>query len=367
VAVYTYRFHDFGTDVELARFSLSDVAHGRSVNEHSEFSGHLFLNDEAVEKDWRTVTDPARRPVVYVDRDGVLVWGGNVYKRRPLDGGTKAEIRAYSFEYYLGRRHLKTNKTYSGTDQLAVVRDLVTTMQALGGGNVALAVSQNVSGVVRGATTYFGYERYKFGDLITKMAELEDGFEYTVEVNYGPTGHPVKTLVLGYPQLGSQAAQLVLEYPGNISEHPDWPEDSSTSANSLTAIGAGEGTTMLMREGVAQAATDELAANVVLFEDSVVYKDVTTLSTLQAHANADLAWKTGASVVPKVTLRADRHPVFGTYALGDLVRLRVTSPYHPAKADGSPSLDTHARILGWDVRPQSGTELETVTLTLGEI
>ena len=43
------------------------------------------------------------------------------------------------------------------------------------------------------------------------------------------------------------------------------------------------------------------------------------------------------------------------------MRLRATSPYHPAGGNGQPGLDVIRRVTGWSVVP---TPQERVTLTL---
>lgn len=366
MATYTYIFCDLASNNELARLPLSGVSFSRSINEAGELSGSLFLGAEARRKRWKVATEvyPTPQRAVYVDRDGVLVWGGYVDQRRPTSDGGAVEIIAKTFDAYLFRRHLKVDKVYDG-DQLGIVRDLVATMQAERGGNIGLTVTQNVCGIRR-AVDFQGNERRKFGDLLTSLAEAEGGFEFTVDVFYGPGGKPVKQLTLGCPHLGSAATRHPLSFPGNIAVHPEWPEDGTATANALDAIGAGEGSSMLILPGVSKAAADQLAAGHVLWEASTDHKSVGSETELRAHANADLEAAANGGVVPKFVLRGDMHPLFGTYFLGDHARARVTSPYHEAKDDGSPGKDEVVRILGWNVTPPE-RESEKVTLTTGAV
>lgn len=368
MASYTYIFCDLRTNRELARLPLSGVSFSRSLNEAGELSATLFIGAEARKKNWKDATAvlPTPQRAVYVDRDGVLVWGGIVTQRRPSSAGGSAEIIAKSFEHYLFGRHLKVNKAYPGWDQLAIVQDLVATMRAEPNGDIGLAVTMNKSGVLRDRTEWMGNERRKFGDLITSLAEVENGFEFAVDVFYDTNGNPAKRLSLGYPELGSPDARITLEYPGNIAVHPEWPEDGTGAVNSLDAIGTGEGDSMVTATGVSQYAAQQLAAGHVLWETSTDHKSVESAATLQSHANADLDDMASGVVVPKFVVRGGMHPLFGTYSMGDYVRARITSPYHPQQADGSPGVDKKARILGWNVTPPE-REQEKVTLTVGAV
>lgn len=362
MAVYTYRLFDLLTSAPLGQWPFRVDSFSRSINEAGELNASLFLSDRTAVKGWDPETIE-RRTALYVVRDTVPVWGGVIWRARPVDGATKASIYAQTFESYLDHREIRTSAVFTQADQLDIVRSLLTTMQADPRGNIALTASQNDSGVLRDRT-YNGWERPLLLTTVQQLAEVIDGFEFTVDVGMDANGEPTRTMVLGYPQLGA-ARGLVLEYPGSIVDY-EWPTDGISSANALSALGAGEGTSMLIRDGVSQRAADELAAGYPILEKSVSYKDVTSVTTLQAHADEDLDAAVGDVTIPTVVLR-DTFPVFGTYALGDTVRIRITSPYHPARPDGSPGVDRRARIVGWKVTPPDGDKPEKIELTLGRV
>jgi hypothetical protein len=362
VAVYTYRLYDLLTNAPLGQWPFRVESFSRSINEAGELNASLFLSDRTQVKGW----DPEaieRRTALYVIRDTVPVWGGIIWRAKPVDGATRAEIYAQTFESYLDHREIRTSVAFTLTDQLDIVRSLLTAAQVDPRGNVGMTATANLSGVLRDQA-YREWERPGVLASIQALAQVIDGFEFTVDVGMDGNGQPTRTMILGYPQLGLPRG-LVLEYPGSIVDY-DWPTDGMTAANVWSALGAGEGTSMLIADGVSARAAAELASGYPILEKSSSYKDVTQPDVLQAHADEDLDASVGDVTIPTVTLR-DTFPVFGTYALGDTVRIRITSPYHPAKADGSPGVDRSARIVAWKVTPPDGDKPEKVELTLGRI
>jgi hypothetical protein len=362
MTVYTYRMFDLLTGAPLGEWPMRVGSFSRSINEAGELDATLFLSDRTHVKGWNPETIE-RRTCLYVIRDTVPVWGGIIWRAKPVDGATKANIYAQTFESYLDHRLIRETVRFNGVDQLDIARALLTAAQTDPRGNIGLTASVNTSGVLRDQT-YEGWDRRGVLAALQELAELGDGFEFTVDVGLDADGEPTRTMVLGYPQLG-QARGLVLEYPGSIVDY-DWPTDGMGAANVASALGSGDGASMLIRDAVSQRATDELAAGYPILETTFSHKDVTTLSRLQAHADEDLDAAVGDVTIPALTVR-DTFPVFGTYALGDTTRVRITSPYHPAKTDGAPGVDRSARIVGWRVTPPDGDKPERVELTMGRV
>jgi hypothetical protein len=362
MAVYTYRLFDVLSGAPMGQWPFRVESYSRSISEAGELNATLMLSDRTTVKGW----DPEaieRRTALYVIRDTVPVWGGIIWRARPVDGATKASIYAQTFESYLDHREVRTSVTFTQQDQLAIVRSLLTAMQTDPKGDIGLTATANTSGVLQDRT-YREWERPGVLASIQELAQLVDGFEFTIDAGLDSNDQPTRTMILGYPQLG-QPRGLVLEYPGSIVDY-DWPTDGMTASNVGSALGAGEGSSMLIADGVSPRAAAELAAGYPIFEKSWSYKDVRDLAALQAHADEDLDAAVGDVTIPTVTLR-DTFPVFGTYALGDTVRIRITSPYHPAKADGSPGVDKSARIVAWKVTPPDGEKPEKIELTLGRV
>ena len=78
---YRYLLADLITNEIIAELPLTGVAFTQQLNQAGTFSGHLLLsgiNSAAFNVD--ASTTPGRNGI-YVDRDGVLVWGGVIWGR----------------------------------------------------------------------------------------------------------------------------------------------------------------------------------------------------------------------------------------------------------------------------------------------
>src|SRR5690606_10808394 len=116
------------------------------------------------------------------------------------------------------------------------------------------------------------------------MAGLKNGFDFAITVTEPTEGDFVKTLHLGYPRRGRRT-NLVFEQGKNV-KLLDWAVDADRLENRVDAIGAGEGTAMLI--STAQD-TNMLTQGYPLLDGVVSHKDVSRASTLQGHAEARLA------------------------------------------------------------------------------
>jgi hypothetical protein len=114
---YTYLFCDLMTDTLLAELPLSNVEYGTVLNGIGNMTAHVPYAAETLPLDPEAATVPGRT-AVYVDRDGVIVWAGILWTRRP--NGSGRDIGCLEFPSYYQHRHIKqTLSTEAGqvTDQ----------------------------------------------------------------------------------------------------------------------------------------------------------------------------------------------------------------------------------------------------------
>lgn len=350
------------------RYILADMLSGRPLAELpldcQDFSAQLCgvgaasadLYLDGTYPTWRTDVIE-RRTTLNILQDGACVWGGPVMKRDPASNGTTARLSAESWEGYLARRRIKTSLTYDGTDLFDIIRDIIATIQAVPGGNVRMQVAAGLAGSVQ-TISYADYARVKVLDAITHLSQLVPNFEFFVSVAQGDDGVFTPTLNLARPRFATGLPPILVEYPGNVVSY-DYPEDGTKAANAVTGIGKGDGAAMLLVE-VADS-LGELAEGWPIYEDELSAKDEDDPGRLADLTANELTSRLVDYVVPTVEVRAGTPPVFGSYPLGIDCRLRVTSPYHPAAADGSPGLDVTRRVTGWRVKPSAQP---TVTLAL---
>lgn len=365
MATYRYVTADVLTGRTLEELPLKVDSFSQQISAKGDLRASLALaglvNAAGLPIDWRTATVPKRSAVYVIRDDTQVVWGGIITAREPATDGISARITAETFEGYLARRRVKTTLAYgSPTDVFTIVRDIIAQIQAVTGGNIRLAVSAGAAGYSQ-AITYNGYARTKVLDELVRLSEIAPGFEFTIRHDRdNTTGVFTPTLVLVAGQMNTGLSPILAEQPGNMLQHPTYPE--TVAANAVTGVGKGDGPAMLIYEAVDPLG--ELANGYPIYEDELSVKEEDDLGRLTARTQTDLATRLVDAVVPTVTLKADGNPSFGSYPLGVPCRLRITSPYFPANANGAPGLDITRRVTGWTVTPPSAGNGEQVTLAL---
>lgn len=362
MGLYTYLFCDLVTNNVLAELPLKRVVIEQKLNAIGTLQGQIPIADPAVAKQQALTASQPGRTALYVDRQGTLIWGGIIWTRKysagPALGGGPFVLQLGGTEFisYFHRRRLSANKTYTNSDQFAIVQDLVNYAQGVPGGNIGVNVGSNTSGVLR-SQTWEATQLKNIGEAITELSGMDMGFDYAIDVAY-VSGVPTKTLNLSYPRRGNpaQTTGWVFEYPGNVVDYM-WPEDSSKQAITAYAQGAGSGASML-RSSTTNTAL--INGGYPLLEEAYSYKDITMQATLDAHAVADMKALSSPVSLPQLLVKPTLDPVLGSYTIGDDIRIRISDSRWPA-----PGIDTYMRIIGIKVQPQDDGMPERVILTLG--
>lgn len=355
---YRYLFADLLTNEIVAELPLTGVSFTQQLNQAGTFQGHLLLsgvNSAALNVDASTIPG---RSVVYVDRNGILVWGGIIWGRQYNSQAQQLTIQAREFESYFERRRINATTAFTNTDQLVIARTLMNDAQAAASGNIGVVVGSETSGVLVDRV-YYDYELKTVYSAIQDLSRQDDGFDFNIRVSYSG-GIPTKTLVLGYPRIGTpysstSASSLVFNFPaGNIVEY-EYPEDGSVAANKLYALGAGSNEGKLIS---IQSDATKLADGWALLEEQANYSDITDQTVLDELALGQVEAVSYPPTVIKIVVPAYQDPVFGTYAIGDDARLIINDNRFPN------GLDEIYRIVGFNVQPgEAGPERVTITLT----
>ncbi len=372
---YTYLFCDLVTDTVLAELPLAGVSYNYALNGIGTLRGVVPYNAETLPLDPETATTPGRT-VVYVDRDGVLVWGGIVWTRQNTTGGRS--IQAAEFLSYYQHRYVKTtlstdtslitNTAYVGsdpagqrlyTDQKYIVWSLLRYAAMQSGGDIGLdinALTAPAHGVTRDVT-YFGYERPEIYKSIAELGAADDGFDFSIEVGWTPAANnnPPRRYRKAYtyfPRRGRAVGQSGLVFfkgsgYGSILSY-DWPEDGTAITTEMSGLGAGTGEARIVKTA---ADSDLLAAGWPLLESVETYDGVIDEAQVQGLTNSDLIGRTAAQVQPWFEVDADSDPEFGSYSVGDEARF-VIDP-EPQSPNGR---DTTLRIVGIENTSSSGPE-----------
>jgi hypothetical protein len=358
---YRYLIADLLTNEIIAELPFTGVSFTQQLNQAGTFTGHILLSGiNAYEYNVDAATQPSRN-ALYVDRNGILVWGGIIWNRTYASQGQVLQITAREFESYFEKRLISTTTSYNNTDQLVIVRNLIDAAQAVASGDIGVITNSETSGILIDRV-YYAYELKQVYQAIQDLSRQDDGFDFNISVDYDAiTNEPLKTLVLGYPRTGHQDTGVgdldtpVFNLPaGNIVEY-EYPEDGSITVNTLYVIGAGSNEGKLT--SLAQDSTS-LTAGFPVLEGQANYSDITDQAVLnELSLGQVLALATPPPII-KIVVPAYIDPEFGTYEIGDDARLIITDPRFPE------GFDSIYRIVGFNVEPgEDGPERVTITLT----
>jgi hypothetical protein len=361
MTTYRYLFADLLTNEIIGELPITGVSFTQQLNQAGTLQAHLLLTGiNTYEFNVEACTEPGRN-AIYVDRDGILVWGGIIWNRTYNSSAQTITINAREFESYFERRRVTTTTAFTNADQLLIARTLINNAQAVASGDIGVIVGTETSGVLVDRV-YYDYELKSVYGAIQDLSRQDDGFDFNIKVEYDMmTGLPKKTLILGYPRTGtvyssSSTTVPVFIFPaGNMVEY-EYPEDGFIAANKLYVLGAGS------NEGKLKAtATDasKLAAGWALLEDAANYSDITDQTVLNELATGQVLARSTPPPIIKIVVPASVDPVFGTYDIGDDCRLIITDPRFPT------GLDAVYRIVALNVQPgENGPERVTLTLTI---
>ena len=359
MAQYRYLFADLLTNQVIGELPLTGVNFTQQLNSIGTFTGHLLLSGvNANAMNVANSTIPAR-VALYVDRDGVLVWGGIIWARDYSSKEQKLSITAREFESYFEHRLITQTNVFTNVDPVVIARTLVTQMQAATNGNIGITVGNETSSTTV-SKTYYAYELKTVQAAIQDLSKANNGFDFNIYVTYDTNGNPTKTLRFGIPRYGkvyssSNITIAVLELPGNIVTY-EYPEDGSVVANTVYAIGAGSNEGKLISTAVD---TTKISTGWPLLETQTNYSDQTDGVLLGNLASGQVSAVSYPPVTLKVAIPTYVDPIFGTYEVGDDIRVRITDDRFPA------GLDTYYRLVAYNVQVgETGPEEVTLTLAI---
>lgn len=396
---YSYFLTDLRTNNIVGELDFQNVSYSNILSGIGDFSGTLPINRDTLSfitppdvdpdanpyidqtrptYDVRSVTVPGRYGL-YVYREGEPVWGGILWKRQRSSGETGGSLvcTAKTFESYFYHRFQRTTKYWADEDQLEIARWLVESNGSAAA--LDIAIDQTTS-TRRRERTMFGYEYKTTGEELEQLANLIDGFDWNIEIGLDENESPTRTLRFYYPQAGVPRNKTTLQfnYPGVIKSYT-MTDDSETGGNYIWAIGAGEGTEMIVESA---ADYPQLAQGWPKLETMRSYKSVLRPSTLLEHANQALNQMNTPTTVFEVDIRGDLSPLYGTYSLGDWAKFRFQDYYFfesgvdqdPYSADLGllgpdsekiPVYERMARITGINVSVDTTSGIENISLELG--
>jgi hypothetical protein len=301
---------------------------------------------------------------MYVDRDGILVWGGVVWGRSYNSTTQTLTFNAQEWISYFDHRRVTQDVQFTNVDQLLIAKTLIENAQNATYGDIGVgynSAGQTTSGILVDRT-YYNYELKNVFQAIQDLSRQSDGFDFAIDVDYDINGQPEKYFNTYYPRSGlaysfGDPNVPVFTFPaGNMVEY-EYPEDGSIVANTVYALGAGsnEGKLIAIAQDISK-----LSTGWALLETTANYSDITDQTVLDNLAIAQSVATSYPPTVLKVVVPAYVDPVFGSYEVGDDARIIITDSRFPN------TLDEIYRIVGLSVQPgENGPERVTLTLAQG--
>lgn len=365
MAVTQYRilFSDLLTGAISAEIPVTNVALTRQLNSAGTAQMSVLISDPSSQLYNIVNSTQPGRTQVWVDRNGVLVFGGIIWNRTYTSRDQHLQITAQEFESYFAHRYITTTQVFNNVDVFTIVQTLVNQAQAVTGGNIGVVVGSNTAGVTA-TKTYYSYELKSVLAAIQDLANANGSFDFAITYAYDGSGTPVKTLALGSPRLGtayssSSLSAPVLEFPsGNVIEY-EYPEDGTLAANTVYAVGAGSNEGKLIATATSSA---QLTAGWPLLETVANYSDVADSTLLGNLSTGQLKAVLSPPVTMKVVLNPSVDPVYGSYNIGDDCRVRIFDDRWPN------GIDATYRIMALSLQAgEAGPERVTLTLTVPQV
>lgn len=352
---WRYVFADLRTDQTIDEFDVANARFDVRINQPGTFSGTIPLPNAAAAARARAITEV--RTVVYVYR-GADIWGGPfiLWQVTPSGGGRNGvslSVQGSTFESYLDRREIRTNLTYAQVDQFTIARSLIASAQSRTEGNLGITWGTHLSGVKRDRT-YLASESASYGQRLSELAAVLNGFEYRIVGYVDPTtGARVREFVTGYPGLGRPDVEHVFSEPGNVLSW-SYAGDGTRGATSFRARGdsvssdvSGDATALL--SDVVERA-DLLADGWPLLDRTDDYYSVVLKPTLDEYASENATIYGGAARVMYASVRLPYgRDAFSPGNVGDRARLVL-------KNDWFGVFSQSWRVVGMDVEPNDRSD-----------
>lgn len=359
MAQYAYTFVSLTTQTVIGALPLQGVSFNRPLNAPGALSGQVPLGDPRIGSLDPIGTTSPSKVALYVDRDGVLIWGGIVWARSYDSTARALTISAAEFESYFARRLITATYAPAGIDQCTIAQALITAAQAATGGNVGVVVGTQTSGVLR-SFTWNGYELKTVQTALKDIGQQAGGFDWSFDPAY-IAGAPRTTFNTFYPARGTANAVngLLFELPGNVVSYT-LPEDGSAIDVTSYMTGSGSGASQIQTSATSGTL---LGFGYPLLESASSDSSIVDLTTLGNAASARQSAANNPVSLLTLVVRADQDPVLGSYGPGDEIRVRITDARWPAPQAGGAGLEMLARITDVKITPPDGSTAESVTIT----
>lgn len=362
--------YDLNTNARICEIPASGLSFDSRLNDAGSIAFDIKLDDPKVAKRVANLVAYEGNPyAVYVDRNGVLVWGGIAWTAVYTRSTGKMSVSGKEFISYFDQRLAAAEYDEinypAGIDPAHLMALALTDSQNTAtegpGASIGLSVVYTASGMPMIVPGYPLTQQTMVSQILNDVTAMlvpgAGGADLQVVVAYDGSGNPARTAYTRSPRSGRVAGSTGLMFDLSKAIEFTWPMDASQSGNYLTATGAGNG------DATPQITVQ--APGVVLGGlgqpprlDKVESTSAQTQDVVQAMANG-LAQQYGKPITtPVVKIATGGNTPLGSWIIGDDARLYMP----PGDARFPNGLSQFWRIVQQSVAvPDAG--LSTVELT----
>ncbi|WP_101788639.1 hypothetical protein [Nonomuraea indica] len=362
---YQYVFRRLLDRAYLGHLDLSGVSFEKRVSSAGTFGGQVPITntdigdqiDAIIPRDRATLNRGPGVISVEVLREGQYwgeYWITGYTLRKDRRKGPVLSLRGSTVDAYFQHVLLRETLTFTNQDQIDIARSLLESMQAQDHADLNLVLQPGTSGQLRDRT-YKPADGATYGQRLTELGEVINGFESTVNTVAGPSGLE-RQWAWGAPTLGDENAEHVFGSGYHGGDVLDWgyEVDGLKGGTFWQARGdtpqSDASTEAVPLLSAVYEATAHTAAGWPRIDRLVDRPGVVVQQTLEDYAAGWAERKSGAVTVFSVTVAIGEQPSFTPNNLGDTARFVMSDEWHKRTGMGA-GVNARHRIIGCRVVP----------------
>lgn len=344
-------------ELPLGKVSITDTLSGPQSIKGTlspEMTHLIGADGEPVFDPWSTA--------IYAEKDGIIRAGGILNEMLATTNGSQLDVHCVGFSGYLKDMPWMA-ADYNGVqvDPLDVFRLIWSHVQSQTRGNLGVVVDpltspvrigkklQNVS-FTTGSGEAVAFDAgpvmlnsHSTHDLLAKANEMVKAAPFDYREVHSWSGETVAhRIALGYPTIGRRRDDLRFVAGENIAIVPDVLFSGDAYADTVFALGAGEGAKMI-REPVARSTETRLRRVRV-----IDVKDATTKQKARDAAAAELKLCYGRPEIDEIKVLDHPHAPLGSWGIGDEIFIQSPEGWQG-------DLGLWARVISHTITPDDET------------
>jgi hypothetical protein len=379
---FTYKFTDIFTFQALAELPVKAVQFAFATNGSGAWQATLGVEDPKIRRsNWIEAT-ATNKTALWIDIDGVLVYGGPVTGRKVQMGTGQVTLSGTDFCGYLAQRLQAQDykeytdpegHTWAAAPGAPVPRIAYYLLKQALEKQYSLPIDVALSEATPDEDYWITFtapktQQQTLSSMMTQLVNLGYlvGIDYAPDVEY-VAGSPTVAITLSYPRRGKTTPQATIDL--SAATDMEWSEDGTQQADKVIEQTGGTGVTATEGEWGPAMSEDGYPLLERVISHSALSPTEATPDVLSAYVKGDLAIYSYPVLAPVIPLPMFGSPsIFDLLPIGNDVTLRI-----PTGAGDLPlnnplfpnGLDYHFRAVKLECNvPTEGVPAMSVTLNI---